>query len=137
MAVIPASFGRSAIHWTLFCNVLVMTLAASASAAEVTICHIPPGNPADQHTVTVGETAVQAHLDHGDHLGECSCDSGAPETACTDGDDNDCDGAVDGADDDCAVCGDGVVQDGEQCDDGNTNPFDGCDQCIIVDITPD
>jgi len=35
------------------------------------------------------------------------------------------------------VCGNGVVEDAEQCDDGNTNPFDGCDQCVIVDTSPD
>ncbi len=37
----------------------------------VTICHIPPGNPAAQHTITVGAPAVQAHLGHGDTLGPC------------------------------------------------------------------
>jgi len=40
-------------------------------------------------------------------------------------------------DSNCFVCGDGVLQPGEQCDDGNGNPFDGCDECTLVDITPD
>ena len=36
---------------------------------RVTICHKPEGkNP---HTITVAESAVQAHLDHGDTLGSC------------------------------------------------------------------
>ena len=39
---------------------------------KVTICHIPPGNPANAHTITVGKSAVPAHLSHGDYLGECS-----------------------------------------------------------------
>ncbi len=38
---------------------------------KVTICHIPPGNPSNAHTITVGASAVNAHLNHGDTLGEC------------------------------------------------------------------
>jgi hypothetical protein len=47
---------------------------------KTTICHIPPGNPANAHTLCVGNPAVPAHLDHGDYLGACqqSCsDAGA------------------------------------------------------------
>lgn len=41
--------------------------------AGYTICHRPPGNPDDAHTITVGsEAAVDAHLDHGDSRGACS-----------------------------------------------------------------
>jgi hypothetical protein len=43
----------------------------SASGGKVTICHIPPGNPANRHTITVGASAVDAHLRHGDHKGPC------------------------------------------------------------------
>ena len=52
----------------------------------VTICHIPPGNPANAHTITVGEPAVKAHLRHGDTLGACdgssepTPDAGTPPT---------------------------------------------------------
>lgn len=42
---------------------------------KVTLCHIPPGNPAKAHTITVGNPAVAAHLAHGDYLGECMQDS--------------------------------------------------------------
>jgi len=38
---------------------------------KVTLCHIPPGNPSNAHTIEVGAPAVDAHLDHGDYLGEC------------------------------------------------------------------
>jgi hypothetical protein len=38
---------------------------------KVTICHIPPGNPANAHTITVGASAVKAHLAHGDDIGPC------------------------------------------------------------------
>ncbi len=38
---------------------------------RVTICHIPPGNPARARTITVGASAVLAHLEHGDYCGPC------------------------------------------------------------------
>jgi hypothetical protein len=38
---------------------------------KVTICHIPPGNPDNPQTIQVAENAVEAHLAHGDTLGEC------------------------------------------------------------------
>ena len=44
--------------------------AAMAQSVRVEICHIPPGNPANAHTITISENAVQSHLDHGDSLGE-------------------------------------------------------------------
>ncbi|WPB76545.1 HYR domain-containing protein [Archangium violaceum] len=45
---------------------------------------------------------------------------------CSDGHDNDGDGAVDGQDTDCQVCGNGTVDPGEACDDGNVKDGDGC-----------
>lgn len=39
--------------------------------SKVTICHIPPGNPSNLHTITVGASAVPAHIAHGDYLGAC------------------------------------------------------------------
>ena len=38
---------------------------------QVTICHKPPGNPQNVQTITVGQSAVPAHLGHGDTLGAC------------------------------------------------------------------
>ena len=40
---------------------------------KVTICHIPPGNPANLHEIVVGAPAQTAHLAHGDLLGSCAC----------------------------------------------------------------
>ena len=42
-----------------------------AGSHKVTICHIPPGNPANAHTIDIGEQAVSAHLAHGDYCGPC------------------------------------------------------------------
>lgn len=38
---------------------------------KVTICHIPPGNPSNAHTIIVGSNAVGSHLGHGDTMGPC------------------------------------------------------------------
>ncbi|HUF09165.1 MAG TPA: DUF5666 domain-containing protein [Rhodothermales bacterium] len=38
----------------------------------VTICHIPPGNPANAQTIQVSVTSLPAHMAHGDHEGECT-----------------------------------------------------------------
>lgn len=50
---------------------MVPTMPASAKQVKVTICHVPPGNPANAHTITVAAPAVAAHLAHGDTLGAC------------------------------------------------------------------
>ena len=38
---------------------------------KITICHIPPGNIGNAHTITVGWSALPAHLGHGDYEGPC------------------------------------------------------------------
>lgn len=45
--------------------------ANPSDVEKVSICHVPPGNPAAAHTIVVGSPAVKAHLAHGDYLGEC------------------------------------------------------------------
>lgn len=37
-----------------------------------TVCHVPPGNPDNTRTITVGYAAAQDHLAHGDHPGPCA-----------------------------------------------------------------
>ena len=40
---------------------------------KVTICHFPPVNPGNAHTLTIGAPAVATHLaEHGDTLGACT-----------------------------------------------------------------
>jgi hypothetical protein len=42
---------------------------------KVTICHQPQGNNSQRKTMSVPKSALQAHLDHGDALGDCSKES--------------------------------------------------------------
>ena len=58
----------------LFCLFLNCIVGAQNNK-KVTICHIPPGNPANAHSISVSVNAVQAHLygnnQHNDFLGDC------------------------------------------------------------------
>ena len=48
--------------------------ADQTTAPNVTICHIPPGNPANAHVIYVSQSALPAHLGHGDSVGpSCGC----------------------------------------------------------------
>jgi hypothetical protein len=45
---------------------------AAGNTKKTTICHIPPGNPANEHTICVGNAAVPAHVEnHHDTIGVC------------------------------------------------------------------
>ena len=46
---------------------------------KTTICHIPPGNPANAHTICVGNAAVSHHVaNHGDSVGPCQTETTCP-----------------------------------------------------------
>ncbi len=47
------------------------------SSAKVELCHVPPGNPENAHTISVAEDALEAHLAHGDAEGACP-EEGSP-----------------------------------------------------------
>ena len=49
------------------------TGAPMCTGHKVLICHIPPGNPANEHSICVGAPAVQPHVTlHHDYLGACA-----------------------------------------------------------------
>ncbi|HPW63861.1 MAG TPA: hypothetical protein PLJ13_16305 [Cyclobacteriaceae bacterium] len=48
---------------------------ASKAEEQVTICHQPPGNPAERKTLKVPQSAVKAHLAHGDVTGDCTTEN--------------------------------------------------------------
>lgn len=53
------------------CVVDVVCYAGNSNVQKVEICHTPPGNSGNAHTICVSENAVQDHLDHGCQLGAC------------------------------------------------------------------
>ncbi|MFH2028600.1 MAG: putative metal-binding motif-containing protein, partial [Nanoarchaeota archaeon] len=62
---------------------------------KIIICHYPPGNPANKHTIEIDESAWPAHEEHGDTIGECDEEGCLPSLEICDGLDNDCDDEVD------------------------------------------
>lgn len=124
-----------------FCTIGSLAVAANN---KVLICHVPPGNSQNFHTIYISERAVRAHLNHGDMEGTCSdfcadlCDDNNPctEDLCDGirGCDNimltDCDDGIDCTDD---YCDDGIYCNGnEVCEEGECkegNPPD-CDDGI-------
>jgi hypothetical protein len=66
------------------------------------ICHVPPGNPDNAHTICVGAAAVDAHAEHhGDAAGACEGDvPDAPDAGAEDPDDGSDGGDTDPPDSD-------------------------------------
>ena len=106
--------------------VALIVLATPAWAAKVKVCHLPPGNPANFHTITINDNALQAHLAHGDLPGDCSANC---STLCDDG--NAC--TVDACDaaEHCLADHPPV-----SCDDGNLCTVDTCDPAAGCSSTP-
>ena len=46
------------------------------ASGKITICHVPPGNASARHTITVSESAWDAHRGHGDDRGACGTSHG-------------------------------------------------------------
>ncbi len=73
-----------AIALTLLASCMATDDAADPDAVErrpppppkVKVCHLPPGNPSAAHTIEVSQSAVPAHLAHGDTVGQCVCPPG-------------------------------------------------------------
>jgi len=87
---------------------------------RVTLCHIPPGNPANAHTITVGCAARDKHLAHGDTCGPCA--DGLPASANGLGVGSCCitDDCLVVTEKDCAVIGGEYMGDATRC----VGPFD-------------
>jgi hypothetical protein len=112
--------------WVCSLLLAVCAFGAPAWAAKVKICHVPPGNPANFHTITVSDNAVQAHLGHGDLLGACfaHCDQ-----LCDDG--NACTIDACDASEQCLLSHPPV-----NCNDSNLCTIDSCDPAVGCSSTP-
>lgn len=70
-------FALAAMIATIAAIVLLNpSIAQERTNKKVVICHVPPGNPDNAHTIEVSENAVDAHLAHGDYLGACTTGGG-------------------------------------------------------------
>lgn len=70
---------RKAAAPALIITCVAMSLGfTSYQGGKVTICHVPPGNPANRHTIQVSMNALQAHLAHGDYIGTCEDEKEEP-----------------------------------------------------------
>jgi hypothetical protein len=78
---------------------------APTGTDKVAVCHIPPGNPANAHTIVVGAPAVAAHLRHGDRLGACDAADGGGDDGGGDDGSGDQPDAGTGGDDSCQASG--------------------------------
>ena len=96
---------------------LCLSTVTIAGGTKAEVCHIPPGSPAEFHTITVNGKAVEAHLGHGDFEGSCGTYAGV---LCDDGDMCTQDRFYDGTD----TCEANVQVD---TDDGNSCTADSCD----------
>ncbi len=47
------------------------SLLADYESKKIEICHVPPGNHDNAHTLNISVNAMKAHLAHGDYLEEC------------------------------------------------------------------
>lgn len=54
--------------------VKVVDVRCGNNLNKVLVCHVPPGNPANAHTICISANGVPAHLDHGCHLGTCTAE---------------------------------------------------------------
>jgi hypothetical protein len=53
------------------CVIDVRCYAGNSGNQKVEVCHVPPGNPGNAHTICIDESAVATHLAHGCTLGSC------------------------------------------------------------------
>jgi hypothetical protein len=63
--------GCTATDMVSVCVIDVTCFAGNSGNQKVEMCQVPPGNPANAHTICVDESAVPAHLAIGCTLGAC------------------------------------------------------------------
>jgi hypothetical protein len=102
---------------------------AAASQQKVQVCHRPPGNPNNYHTITIGAPALPAHLAHGDLAGACLDQCAA---LCDDGDLCTTDSGIPNTEAERCECSHSSVD----CNDGNVCTADSCDPASGCENVP-
>jgi hypothetical protein len=123
VAAMPYAWGQVGLEdATLEPSASLVGVKIDVLKVGVTLCHIPPGDPANAQTIVVGESAVREHLAHGDYLGECHSACGGMTCTASDQchDIGTCDPAT-------GACSNPNAADGTACDDGNAATAN--DQC--------
>lgn len=77
---------KTLIFLLFFCMLTLPAICSAESSGKIEICHRPPGNPDNYHTITISVKALPAHLKHGDTIGACPTGCQIDETLCDDGD---------------------------------------------------
>lgn len=118
----------------LLFTMLMTALAAFGTGAawagdKVKVCHVPPGNPGNFHTITISDKALPKHLAHGDEPGTCFENA---NTLCDDG--NTCTiDAMDEASETCLVEHAPVdCNDSDLCTTDSCDPANGCQSAPIL-----
>jgi len=121
--------------------ILIALFALSASAAwagngKIQICHIPPGNPGNWHTLTISQNALPAHQAHGDLVGSCLANC---ESLCDDGNKCTIDAVPSTTECLCQSAPRPAVDcsDGRACTTDSCNPAQGCLAAPVVCQAPD
>ncbi len=123
MQPIPVNGARSRF-WLVVCVCLALLalpqLATAGPKKKIDVCHIPPDDPSNFHTISINPSALPAHLAHGDIEGPCGqactglCDDG---NVCT----------IDDCFEGTLICIAEADKETVDCDDGNPATVDFCD----------
>jgi len=66
----------SVVGTAIFLSVALGMAFAGGGQTKIEMCHMPPGNPNNGHTLSVGNPAMPDHMAHGDYYGSCENGSG-------------------------------------------------------------
>ena len=109
---------------------MVIPGIAVAGGAKVEVCHVPPEDPDNFHTIKISSNALTPHLAHADLSGACN---GLCAAICDDGDACTIDDTAD-----CEQTGCPATPEPVNCDDSDMCTVDSCDSvlgCANVPVT--
>ena len=66
---------RDSVYIEFLTSIACSDFPCGNNNEKVIICHVPPGNPANEHEICINPNAVEEHLAHGDYCGPCNSSS--------------------------------------------------------------